>query len=264
MSKFERIVREPLVMGGQARIRDTGITVNEIVRLSLDGLSLLDILAKFPRLETEDVYQALGWQTEFFINLIKNFAFDLHNPIGILQGHVSLMELDLQEGVGDRDTFARELQEIINYSMRIWDAADDLRLWTQLGNVSGFVKVNEINWKRIEAYFDEENLEKTVSGGKALKVSCITDPERIISLLCNLHLETDNRPRGKLRMKKDDRLVIFTILHRDVVMEDEIVNNSRHLDLIHLLILNSGSELKIRQEGKNAIFEFALPVFDRF
>jgi uncharacterized protein (DUF433 family) len=264
MDKFERIVREPMVMGGQARIRDTEITVNEIVRLSLDGLPQLEILARFPMLETEDVYQALGWHSDFLIKLISNFANDLHNPVGVIEGYVSLIQMDIQEGVIDSHSFDNLLEKILNNAMRISFAIDDLRLWTQLGKLSGFVRVHQIHWKRIEDYLDENDLEKTLSGGKELKVSAITNPERIISLLCNLELEAENRPRGKLSVKKDDRALIFTIIHRDVVMDAEIVNSSRKLELIQLLILNSGSELKIRQEGKTVIFEFALPIFDLF
>ena len=84
MSKFERIVRDVLVMGGQARIRDTEITVNEIVRLSLDGKSQSEILEKFPQLEAEDVHQAISWHASRF--LLSNFSFEMRTPMSVIFG----------------------------------------------------------------------------------------------------------------------------------------------------------------------------------
>jgi uncharacterized protein (DUF433 family) len=93
MSKFKRIVREPLVMGGQARIRDTGITVNEIGRLSLDGSSQAEILQKFPMLEAEDVHEALGWHSDYLENLNSGYMFEL-------RGHLIIEFVSLIKGNG--------------------------------------------------------------------------------------------------------------------------------------------------------------------
>lgn len=89
--KFERIVREALVMGGQARIRDTGITVNEIVRLSLDGKSQADILEEFPQLEAEDVHQALGWQIVSSKQLSLNYLHEIRVPLTAVRGYSDLL-----------------------------------------------------------------------------------------------------------------------------------------------------------------------------
>lgn len=122
MEKFDRIVREALVMGGQARIRDTGITVNEIVRLSLDGKSQAEILAQYPVLEAEDVHQAMGWYMRTF--RVLNLSMEMRTPMTAIIGYARLGQIL----ISNKDENIEELQEMLKiieqnteYIAELWD-----------------------------------------------------------------------------------------------------------------------------------------------
>ena len=60
-SAFDRITFDPAVMGGKACIRGMRITVNLVLNLLANAMSLDDILQAYPYLEKEDVMQALRY-----------------------------------------------------------------------------------------------------------------------------------------------------------------------------------------------------------
>ncbi len=60
-SAFDRITFDPAVMGGKACIRGMRITVNLVLNLLANGMSLDDILQAYPYLDKEDVMQALRY-----------------------------------------------------------------------------------------------------------------------------------------------------------------------------------------------------------
>ena len=60
-SAFDRITFDPAVMGGKACIRGMRITVNLVLNLLANGMSLDDILQAYPYLEREDVMQVLRY-----------------------------------------------------------------------------------------------------------------------------------------------------------------------------------------------------------
>jgi uncharacterized protein (DUF433 family) len=67
MLGFERVTRDPNVMGGKACIRGMRITVGMIVRQIGAGHSIDAVLLDFPCLEREDIQDALryaAWSAE--------------------------------------------------------------------------------------------------------------------------------------------------------------------------------------------------------
>jgi uncharacterized protein (DUF433 family) len=67
MEGLERIIFDPLIMGGKPCIRGLRVTVGTIVGLVAAGHSRDDILKLYPYLETEDIAQALrhaAWRVE--------------------------------------------------------------------------------------------------------------------------------------------------------------------------------------------------------
>lgn len=58
---LDRITFDPRIMGGQACIRDTRVTVSTVVRLVAAGATVEEILSDYPYLEREDVQQALEY-----------------------------------------------------------------------------------------------------------------------------------------------------------------------------------------------------------
>ena len=61
MAQFERITRQPEIMGGKACIRGMRVTVGMIVGQIGAGQSVDQILANYPYLEREDIMQALRY-----------------------------------------------------------------------------------------------------------------------------------------------------------------------------------------------------------
>jgi uncharacterized protein (DUF433 family) len=61
MSQFDRITRQPDVMGGKACIRGIRVTVGMIVGQVGAGHSIDEILVDYPYLEREDIMQALRY-----------------------------------------------------------------------------------------------------------------------------------------------------------------------------------------------------------
>ena len=61
MEMFDRITRDPAVMGGKPCIRGMRVTVGTILGLLSAGTSEQEILAAYPYLEAEDLRQALGY-----------------------------------------------------------------------------------------------------------------------------------------------------------------------------------------------------------
>lgn len=64
---FDRITRDPAVMGGKACVRRMRVTVGMIVGQIGAGVTIDELLADYPYLEREDILQALryaAWRTE--------------------------------------------------------------------------------------------------------------------------------------------------------------------------------------------------------
>jgi uncharacterized protein (DUF433 family) len=64
---FERITRNPEVMGGKPCIRGMRVTVGTVVGLVASGLSRGEILKAYPYLEEDDIREALAyaaWRVE--------------------------------------------------------------------------------------------------------------------------------------------------------------------------------------------------------
>lgn len=61
MEEFDRITRNPAVMGGKPCIRGMRITVGVVVGLVGAGHSIEKILDAYPYLEREDILQALRY-----------------------------------------------------------------------------------------------------------------------------------------------------------------------------------------------------------
>jgi uncharacterized protein (DUF433 family) len=67
MATFERITRNPAVMGGKPCIRGLRVTVGMIVGQISAGRSVDELLADYPYLEREDITEALryaAWRVE--------------------------------------------------------------------------------------------------------------------------------------------------------------------------------------------------------
>ena len=61
MGPFDRITRDPAVMGGRPCIRGMRVTVGMIVGHIGAGITIDDLLVDYPYLDREDIMQALRY-----------------------------------------------------------------------------------------------------------------------------------------------------------------------------------------------------------
>lgn len=61
MGAFDRITRDPAVMGGRPCVRGMRVTVGMIVGQIGAGITIDELLADFPYLDREDIMQALRY-----------------------------------------------------------------------------------------------------------------------------------------------------------------------------------------------------------
>ena len=61
MERFNRITRQPGVMGGKACVRGMRVTVGMLVGQIGAGRSIEEVLTDYPYLEREDILQALRY-----------------------------------------------------------------------------------------------------------------------------------------------------------------------------------------------------------
>ncbi|MHA1266505.1 MAG: DUF433 domain-containing protein [Candidatus Helarchaeota archaeon] len=64
MSKFERIVRDPEICGGQPTIRGTRVLVLDILDWLKEGKLFDEILANFPSITREDIQEIISYAKE--------------------------------------------------------------------------------------------------------------------------------------------------------------------------------------------------------
>ncbi len=64
MSKFERIVRDPEICGGQPTIKGTRVLVTVILDYLKEGISFDEILESFPSITREDIQEIITYAKE--------------------------------------------------------------------------------------------------------------------------------------------------------------------------------------------------------
>lgn len=287
MSKFKRIVREALVMGGQARIRDTGITVNEIVRLSLDGKSQAEILEDFPQLEAEDVHQALGYSMDTSASIQANWRYWINRNLN------ARMNLELHLDMPDEFSTPEEILESIKIgiaSMQI--AATELDYTDTLTSING-IKAYENYKEKIsidlnvifshDLLFPDESIYISASTFHTIRVVKpeILSPvmftaqhhfEYLIKLLALREIKNlvDGEPIPNIVILEGDCSIHFMITRRiklgdtgtPLYLKEAIFGIASTVSIASYMLYQAGSELKVELVDDKIIFEFSLPIVE--
>lgn len=116
---FDRIVRQPMVNGGLACIRDTGVTVSEVVQLALSGHDQAEILMKYPQLDTQDIHQALAYSISDTLNTLVYWKHEGIKYLSTARGYSEM--LADQAPFINADEISEEerkewLMQVFNYS----------------------------------------------------------------------------------------------------------------------------------------------------
>jgi uncharacterized protein (DUF433 family) len=64
MSKFERIIRDPEICGGQPTIKGTRVLVLDILDWIKEGKTFDEILENFPSITREDIQEIIAYAKE--------------------------------------------------------------------------------------------------------------------------------------------------------------------------------------------------------
>lgn len=281
MSKFERIIREPLVMGGQARVRDTGITVNEIVRLSLAGSSQAEILQQFPALEAEDVYQALSYTLGELDSAFVSKQYETSDKIqeirwpalGLTENNSTEEIKDIRRRILKRCQYLKcdidinlRLEEFLvpkpRRYLEIWtDPIDVLSIQASLDRAETNLLIHGfwLDWKLSNEQIPRL---KTKNFGNLLYWLCLSvltaeefefpvKAETVYFALRDAMLYVSIPCYGMF----EDKLNRFTLIYK-------VLGVNQAGSLAAYRLWKMGSELKIREEENSVIFEFALPIVE--
>jgi|GEM_PF-382358 len=286
MEKFDRIVREALVMGGQARIRDTEITVNEIVRLSLDGKSQAEILEQFPALHAEDVHQAMGYAIDTSDIVQRIWQYWIRDNLNLQMELEILFEYpDLRENTDELEraikvgiSAMRLAQVELDYTNRI------SKMFTTNPNYSqaDCVLINLESFFSRELFYPDQQIYISAPAFHKIKISkpnnlpnIIFPTEHeldyIISILAQREIKNliDGESKPEISISRNGKTVSI-IITRQIKLSDTgqslyqeaIFNVASSISIVSYILHQAGSELKVTQDSDKVIFEFELPIFD--
>lgn len=74
MKEYRRIAVDPNVMFGKPVIRNTRITVEQILRKLAGGMTVAEIITDHPHLKAEDISAAQGFAADYLANEEIAFA----------------------------------------------------------------------------------------------------------------------------------------------------------------------------------------------
>jgi uncharacterized protein (DUF433 family) len=257
--KFDRIIREPLVMGGQARIRDTNITVNEIVRLSREGMAQMDILAKYSQLDAEDVHQVLTYWVNTLEEKERVFSSSLPNPLGTLAASIELVKMDIE----DDDLNKSLLLETLTVARRDTDRLRNLISWFQQFHRISLRRNTDINRQEIPPQLLNQATSKPLSL-PAVKIHSLPYLEQAIhTLRTKNYIRLGNEIEFNISV--DTHQLNFQIVRTskgNVIKEiDLLFQTHSDFDFANLLLYENGSELAVQEDEEKVIFEFSLPIW---
>ena len=129
MREFERITIDPNVANGLPCIRDTGITVSEIVKAIQGGISTNEVINKFEDLTIDDVIEAQSYAINDLIRNIWVSQNDGINPFtAVIQfaGYIAdLTEVLTRE---HREFMGNSILRSVELSRAVWQ---NLSEWAQ-------------------------------------------------------------------------------------------------------------------------------------
>lgn len=272
MAAFDRILRDPLIAGGQARIRDTKITVTEIVRLSLAGLSQAEILQEYPMLDAEDVHQAVAYGVHDLMTCISYWRHEGLNPLQQIRGYGDLLT-GRSRGI--------DPSEISETEKRTWlgiirDASyRGAACWHHLGNrvytyyrdepptpapepLAGFLQAVQDESIKIEP---DIRLHITPLDTHAN----MQGSPRLITAVTNLITAGKNtfKPEVKMILQLNEAHIHFRIERKLQYRDDKIshlTSTATAISTASFLLHQHGSQLAIQQKKEQVTYTFDIPL----
>ncbi len=272
MAEFDRITRDPAIAGGQACIRDTHITVVEIVRLSLAGMSQATILQTYLALAAEDIHQAIAYGMQDVLACISYWRHEGLNPLQQIRGYGDLLT-GRSRGIDPAEISDAEKQA---WLLIMRDASyRGAACWHHLGNriyshyrdetpifapepLAGFLQAVQDESAKIEP---ELHLNITAPDQQ---VNLRGSPRLIIAVTSLITVGKNTfKPEILMSIALDDTAAHFVIERKLQYGDDKIshlTSTPSAIATADFLLYQHNSPLHIHQKKDRVLFEFAVPL----
>ena len=134
MDRFDRITPQRADKPGQAFIRNTDITVTEVVKLVVGGKRVDEVLAQYDELEIEDVHQALAYAVSDLRELIGFWRMEILNPLTSVNGYAKVLN-DILQANPNNFTYLGEKVNLADISKIIYNNGQSAQSYVQYMNM---------------------------------------------------------------------------------------------------------------------------------
>jgi uncharacterized protein (DUF433 family) len=256
---------------GIAFIRDTDITVSEIVSQIMSGRPTPDILEEHSELEQEDIQQALIFALQDLKNLIAMWANEGKTPLTSIRGFSDLLanqgehfsEEDWKEFIGHiyRDSYTA-IDAWNHLSLANNAKYGNKDFWT-LGSIS---EVIQLAIKPINNNWPESVIEVQVLQVALLVKHNYQLPYAIENLLSN---DWMFQTGGTIKVEQTSKKNIVVRINRKIKNDNISTYELSHLAYSNspiqtaaIIIHQHGGELKAVPSETGVTFEFTLPIYN--
>jgi uncharacterized protein (DUF433 family) len=270
---FDRITQDPNVLDGLPTIRDTGITVSELVKALMGGKTADEVLAEQPHLESEDVTQALMRGVRDLLAAMSLVGLDLRNHLTSIQvsGMVHNKKFDDLTAEARTDLIDSIMQSTSDAKERLWDYT----LWAEW--------IYDSSRPTITEYFERKTLNELVesalkkSGQGEHQVVGLDEPvlirsswclERAIRALIVNRLDLPLNTGASITVVRTEQSPSLEInrysekMSQFPYVEGHYLNGTATpLFVVAHIIRQHGSQLKIHPTEDGVTFEFDLPIW---
>jgi len=277
MRKFERITVDPQVKNGVACIRDTGITVSEVVSKVVHEKTAEEILLEYPDLEATDVQDALAYAVSELLQYAAALANETTVPFASAMGFSQLITLKTETHKITED-------QRIDFGKRIYKNVQMIkscfRYYLDYAHLTYGMLITHHNLQSVSLrYLLRKATENLKSYNPSAKIQS-TIPDDLPSISDNGYLEKvfyyliiDTYFE---KLNHDVEIVVTN--HRQGVhiqitrrLSDETVNVDNiefiysyplnPLNLAAFILHNYGDKIQTAVENNKVIFSFDLPIY---
>ena len=268
LRKFDRLTFDETQLHRPAYIRDTGILVDEIVRLSMDRLSQAELLEKYPVLEAEDIYQCLAYSVDFSYSSMKMWNTEGKARIHSTEGYADILLLH-KDSIDDKalGRLYQSLKDNSRLAITMWENLInefDISYTTNRLQITSFTNIIEQVQDTFIAPYVYSSINPIYQISEHLSnIKCDNYLQQaIVDLLSNsgfFHYACSSNPILLVERQGDEILlqIIHTFPH--VGISNETFTYCRTASLI---IQQHGSKLEIERDEYSATASFRLPIVE--
>ncbi len=266
MRAFERITKDPAVKNGLPCIRDTGISVTEVVRQVVYAKPLDEVLLDYPQLTRDDLEEALAFEVGGTQRMLSGLVHDFRAPVSSFRTVSQMME-ELFDDTSN-NTQHQLLRVIDNVGNGIQLKVSQIEAWASiypLDHQKSLVRYNELIDKI------EKKLSLTIHGDSyLLKSQSIYCEEWQIELLFDqlaLSQEWEGVVSpGRIEVSTNLSHLVHFIIERNTINkfhpgQYRVGLGIHPLGIAALILENHQSELILSETETGVRFEFDLPIW---